>query len=672
MDDLPDPADHEAIYVTPAVKGAPVDPPDERRPVFAAVVSKSQPRRPIVPAALRSREQRRQLGEWAIRYGLHTAAYHLTRSPKYAVKTLLWAPVGLWTILRTTGGWAYDTPSWQMAQKAATADDFAAYVSMTGKRDKHASLRLWVFWPILLAIVVSIIVAWVAAPRLYFWMGVCIVLPMLAWVGRPKQRPIVDRVVQRETYRKLTADMVRKAIVATGKVKDPGDVVFRREIVRDGPGYLAIPELPDGVVAEDIIEERAKLAGGLRLPLDQVWPSHVKGEHPGVLELWVADRPVSAMKQPRSPLLDSDFTADYFRPFPYGFDPRLRPVMWRLDERNSLFGGVPGSGKSLAVRNVVLGAVLDPLVVPALFELKGTGDFDVLEDLCPDGLYGSGADERTKRGAMAMLDWLLDECERRPPLIKRYVQQGLSRENKLNRAMASRDERLRPILAVVDEVQELFTDPDLGKRAIAVATSVIKRGRALGIHLILATQRIDKDSIPKGISSNIVMRLCLAVTSHIECDLVLGTGAYRSGARPTQFEPGEDAGWGWRAGLGPSAPARAAYLDNAAAERIAKRAIGLRGGVRADVEQRPDRDVLADVIRVFAHLGRPAIHWQRLAELLAEAQPDTYKGLTAEAASALVRAAGVPSVDVKADGIVLKGCRRAEVEDAQARRAVGR
>ena len=108
------------------------------------------------------------------------------------------------------------------------------------------------------------------------------------------------------------------------------------------------------------------------------------------------------------------------------------------------------------------------------------------------------------------------------------------------------------------------------------------------------------------------------------------------------------------------------------ARGVVTRALALRGEVAPiDLRRDPDRDVLADVVKVFAHTGRPGLQWQKLAELLAAQMPQLYAGVTAEAVSAWLRGEDVPSVDVKMDGANLKGCRRADVEAAIQRRAIG-
>jgi DNA segregation ATPase FtsK/SpoIIIE, S-DNA-T family len=342
--------------------------------------------------------------------------------------------------------------------------------------------------------------------------------------------------------------------------------------------------------------------------------------------------------------------------------------MYRMDERNSLFAGFPGSGKSLSGRVVCTAMTLDPLVVFAVFDLAGRGDFDAFEPLCPAGLFGCGADEDTKHAAYRMLLWLLRECDVRGPRIKAYATAGMNTENKLNRAIAQRDARLRPVVAVIDEVQELITDAELGKSAEAAMTSIVKRGRALGIHLMLLTQRIDDKSLPKGVTSNIAIRTCLAVPSHIETDLALGTGAYRMGARPTQFEIGVDAGWGVRVGYGPMASVRAAYLDRAAVEAVCRRGVALRGGTADGIELPPVRNVLVDLRGIWV-AGERGQHWETLATRLADRYPEAYATITAEALSALVRARGIESRNVKAGGATRRGVYLADLEKTLADRS---
>jgi DNA segregation ATPase FtsK/SpoIIIE, S-DNA-T family len=640
-----DESDAETVEVEPDRPGVPVDPPP--RPLDVAAMLDAR-RVPIVPRWLRERaEFRAAARRVAGAAGYHTGV-HALRLPLYAVKVAWYAPQGAYRVTSKVLTWTTaEAGNWGLRQHAASRNDAKTWLELDKHRQRQTSWRWIVTIPG--AVLVMVALAVLFSPVCPWWLRWPLVaagLVALARAGRPIDRPIVERTLVKPAYRRLTAELTRRGIMATGLVKRPEDITFvSGDIRRDGPGYLAIADLPDGVIAVDVVDQREKLAGGLRLPLDQVWPEVMPREHPSRLALWVADRPVSAMRQPPWPLLKHGQT-DYFKEFVYGFDPRMRQVMYRMDERNSLFAGFPGSGKSLSGRVVAAAMALDPIVMFAGFDLVGRGDFDAFEPLCPPGLYGSGADEDTKQRAYQMLLWLAGECDRRGPIIKHYATQGLNTENKLNRAIAMRDPRVRPIFAWIDEIQELINDPELGKAARAVATSIIKRGRALGIHLMVLTQRIDKDSLPKGVTSNIAIRTCLAVPSHVEVDLALGTGAFRMGARPTQFELGTDAGWGVRVGYGPMTSVRAAYLDRAAVEAVCRRGIALRGGTTDAVDLPPARDILADLRAVWVG-GEPGQHWDKLAPRLAERFPDAYASLTAEALSALVRAQGIPSRQVK-------------------------
>ncbi|MGI5225716.1 hypothetical protein [Actinoallomurus sp. CA-142502] len=119
------------------------------------------------------------------------------------------------------------------------------------------------------------------------------------------------------------------------------------EIHRDGPGHLAIIDLPYGVEASDVTARRGRLASGLRLPLDYVWPEPAPG-HTGRLALWVGSEHASQMRQSAWPLLKGS-RVDVFKPFPFATTPHMDVVNASLMYGNWLLGGQPGSGKTLAL-----------------------------------------------------------------------------------------------------------------------------------------------------------------------------------------------------------------------------------------------------------------------------------------------------------------------------------
>lgn len=666
--------DAEQVAVTPGREdGPPVDPP-RTGTTWADITSRPGPRKPIVPASLRSRAGRHALVQQTAAFLAYGLALHGLRLPKYGIKVAVYAPWGALRLTWRAVRWAGDLEGWSIRQNAATRNDVEAYLKLSRQRDKRVAARWWLLGAALAAALIVAAVVATIAPEPVQWAAAAVVVLALAYAGQPIDHPIIDRVYTGERFVRLTAQLTRQAVIAAGVpgIKEESDIKFLVDISRDGPGHEALVLLKAGVLATDVIDRRDRLAAAYRLPKSQVWPSPVPDEHPGVLSIWVADRPVSAMKAPPWPLLRDGTTFDYFTgTFTYGHDERMRPVPYSLAEKNSLFAGIPGSGKTLAARVVVLAAVLDPLVVPVVFDLKGSGDVDCMEPLCPPGLYGSGADEGTKEAALAALEWLLMQCDERAPLVREYARQGMNNVNKVNRRMAEHDARLRPVVAFFDELQELLTDPNLGKRAKFVLTSIVKRGRALAIHVVFATQRIDKESVPRGISSNIALRTCLAVTSHVECDLVLGTGAFKAGARPTELEPGDstgpkDSGWGYRAGAGPVRPVRSSYVDNPSAEAVVARAVELRrGSTPVEVPKVALRNLLADVRAVW-HEGEDALWSELIVPRLIELDPDAYADLTVEVFGAWMAKAGVKttSINRRIDGSAKRATRAGVKLDA--------
>ena len=418
-----------------------------------------------------------------------------------------------------------------------------------------------------------------------------------------------------------------------------------------------------------MIERREQFASGLRRPLGAVWPEVVSHEHAGRLEGWVGRADISKAKPAPWPWLRTG-GGDVFQPLPFGTDPRGRRVDGALVEHNWLLGSMPGQGKTSAVRVLVAAAALDPTAELWLHELKGTGDLDPFEQV--SHRFISGIDDESIGYAAESLHLLRAEVERRAARLKKLDRVACP-DRKTTREIANRRSlRLWPLMAGFDEVQNLFGHPKFGKQAGEDAVFVIKIGRALGVFLVLATQRPDKDSLPTGVSGNVSTRFCLKVAGQTENDMVLGTSAYKQGARATTFRPKVDAGLGYLKGE-ENAPrvVRTYYLNGADTERAAKRARALReaagtlSGVALSEDERPERrDVLTDVLEVFGDDN--GLQWPVLAGRLAQRFPERWEDTSGDAVSAECRARSVPSVVVKADGQAARGCRRADIETAAA------
>jgi len=191
---------------------------------------------------------------------------------------------------------------------------------------------------------------------------------------------------------------------------------------------------------------------------------------------------------------------------------------------------------------------------------------------------------------------------------------------------------LHPLVFIIDECQNLFAHPTFGAEAAELSIAIIKLGRALGVILLLATQRPDKDSLPTGVSANVGIRFCLRVMGQVENDMVLGTSMYRNGVRATTFTK-RDKGIGYLAGESDDPLiVRTYYVDNPTADAICERAKAARiaagtltGYAAGDIEVAagPEISLIEDLIAVFG-AGEDKLWSQTLVDRLAELRPSLY------------------------------------------------
>ena len=329
---------------------------------------------------------------------------------------------------------------------------------------------------------------------------------------------------------------------------------------------------------------------------------------------------------------------------------------------------IPRQGKTAAVRLRACTYALDPIAELWIHELKGSGDLDPME--CISHRFVSGIDDASIAYAAESLKLLRAEIGRRTERL-RALPRDVCPDKRVTREIGmKRGLKLWPVACIIDEAQNLFGHEKFGKQAGEDAVFIIKIGPAFGVMLDLATQRPDSKSLPTGVSSNVGLRFCLKVMDQLANDMVLGTSAYKNGIRATTFRAEVDAGLGYQVGAAAHPlVVRTFYLNLPDTERVAKRARALReaagtlsGVALGEDDAAPRRDVLADVLQAFG--GDNGLQWPALAERLAGRFPDRWAEATGDGVSAELRARGVPSINVKADGQVTRGCRRSDVENA--------
>ncbi len=599
--------------------------------------------RPVVPQWMSDRATRRAAAAWARRYASHATRYHGARLPLYSGRWLWWIIRGLIGVVRATAVWTLhlDDPARRAARDSGDAQTMTR---IDTRHDETVRLRLILTGSAIVALAAGAAALVMLTAVVWWWVAGAVVAVILGAIGHPSGDPIIDRPVETVRHRPLTTDVILRALVAARlttsrePLKAREEVKFSTAVHRDGRGWGVHIDLPYGRGVSDAQAARRALASGLDVRERQVWIGATDSERR--IHLWVAEEDLLRARPPRWPLLGSG-QVDVYKGVPWAQDARGRLVTLPLIYSNLLIGSLPGAGKTAALRLALLGCSLDPSVELRLWELKGTGDLEPLAGVAH--AYGSGPDDETLAACLDDLRAVHADLAARAATIRRLtaaqcpdrrVTRGLSNDSQLG---------LHPLVLAIDECQELFSHPEFGKEAAKLVMPIIKRGRALGVILMLATQRPDKDSLPKGISDNVGTRFCLRVMGHIATDMILGTGANAAGMRASDISS-DDLGVGWLVGVGPDpAMARTYYVDTPAAIRVAGRAHELReaagtlsgAAVGDDPRETTSRTrLLEDVLQVMGTAEQS--HSATICAALAELDAGMYGGWApAQLASAL-------------------------------------
>ncbi|GAA4828831.1 FtsK/SpoIIIE domain-containing protein [Saccharopolyspora rosea] len=634
-----------------------VDQPEPKKSEPGSALVRAEKRQPILPAWAKDPQEFRDTARWALGYTGHTAAYHAVRCPIYLARIIARIPHGSLRLLKSLAAWLTDAEGRPVRSASARREDATEYLKLSIQRDHRIRARALLAMGLGAAGIAAFLAGRAVLPELVQWAIVAGAAAGLGWLGAPADKPIATRAVESTKVPKLTSDAVTRALSALGISqinqalgKGGEGIGFPKPISRDGKGWRADIDLPYGVTAGDIMDRREKLASGLRRPLGCVWPEADNAEHAGRMVLWVGDQDMRKAKQPAW-ALRKGVQVDLFQPQPFGTDQRGRWVDLRLMFTSVAIGAIPRMGKTFALRELLLIAALDPRVELHTYDLKGTGDLDPLERVTH--VHGVGDEPEEIDKAVADMRSLRDELRRRAKLIRDLAKQGMAPENKVTPELASKKSLgLHPIVIGVDECQVWFEHEDYGKEFEAICTDLVKRGPALGIIIMLATQRPDAKSLPTGISANVSTRFCLKVQGQTENDMVLGTSKYKQGVRATTFA-WADKGIGYLVGEGADAQIvrTVAGLDGPAAEKIAAYARALREqagtlsghaiGETLDTDEARRRDtLLEDILTVVPETEKKVWNETAVARL-AELRPEIYGEWEADQLTAALKPHGI-------------------------------
>lgn len=138
------------------------------------------------------------------------------------------------------------------------------------------------------------------------------------------------------------------------------------------------------------------------------------------------------------------------------------------------------------------------------------------------------------KGAIKALNWAIQEMERRYEILAEHGQVNVSDYNKkvlfpaLEKARKKNKEgsevvglppKMPYIIIIFDEYNDFMLS--YPKEITPLITALTQKGRAAGVHLILATQRPDVKVITGTIKANIPARIALKTTSQIDSRTIL-------------------------------------------------------------------------------------------------------------------------------------------------------
>ncbi|GAA5174936.1 FtsK/SpoIIIE domain-containing protein [Pseudonocardia eucalypti] len=521
--------DHELIESTPVVveDRRPEAPPDVvPGTTLGSTDLPPRPfdRRPIVPTWIRDARQRKAFVRWLAAYAWHTSAFHTVRLPKYLARIVLQAPLGAGRAIAALFRWVTDAEGRPLRLSAIERGDVTGYMSLSRQRNNRVRLRLTTTASLAACAVSALGVAGVLWPRLS-WAVLALMVALAGWHGRRENRPFLDPAVVVQRARKLTPDLVTHAFQAAGLGKEDNPVTFPRPICRDGDGWLALVDLPYGRKAADALKKHQDIAAALDVDEVQVFLDRIRGEGGSArrVALWVADVDVFAQKPAVTALAKAD-QVDFWKGFRFGQDARKRPVRLAMVWSSLLVGAIPRMGKTFAARLPAAAAALDPWVQLFVFDGKGGKDWQPFELVAHR--YGSGARTAVVEHLVHVLHELVEDMNDRYERL-RELPNDLCPEGKLTPAIARNKQLGMPLrLVCVDEVQRYLEHPDHGKTVLELLTDLVKVGPAVGIMLVLATQKPDAKVMPDSLRGQLGIRFAMKVMNWQSSDTILGAGAY--------------------------------------------------------------------------------------------------------------------------------------------------
>ncbi|MEW4486642.1 DNA translocase FtsK [Thalassoglobus sp. JC818] len=178
-----------------------------------------------------------------------------------------------------------------------------------------------------------------------------------------------------------------------------------------------------------------------------------------------------------------------------------------------LVSGTTGSGKSEFLKSIV--AALANRLAPHELQLILIDPKRVTFNLSGDSPYLHAPVAYTADETIPLLQWAAEETE------KRYSQLQKARVSSLAQLQSATGNAPPRIVVVCDEFADLMASKETKEDLETALKTLSAKARAAGIHLILATQRPEKNVVTPIIKTNLPGRIALKVKSKGDSEIAI-------------------------------------------------------------------------------------------------------------------------------------------------------
>jgi S-DNA-T family DNA segregation ATPase FtsK/SpoIIIE len=204
--------------------------------------------------------------------------------------------------------------------------------------------------------------------------------------------------------------------------------------------------------------------------------------------------------------------------FPIGYSYKGL-ISHTLDDESPhmLIGGTTGSGKSVCLRVIITNLILTKTVSEIklhLCDLKGGVEFAIFKR---SGFIQSLAKNMGEASELLMI--LREEMYNRLDLFEKVHAVNLDEYNKKTNANLPRH------LLIIDELANITLE---NKDVTELLGELLRMARAVGIHIILATQRPDRDTLPGALKANISSTVCFKTRNDVNSKILIDHGGAES------------------------------------------------------------------------------------------------------------------------------------------------